>query len=272
MRLRLPLFVATVLVGTAAIGAVSGCLLTSDFDGVVGVRPAEAGQLVGDAGGDAGADATAEAAATSPCATGTHVVCTDFDTAGAGFPVPGWNNVAHDGGVLTLDNTTAVSKPLSLHARADGAGTPQAYLYRQVFLATFTTLTVNVDIRIVACPPQGKSLTAIYVEPSAKTSFGFVFLSSGVQAVGAAVNGANTFFQLQQQVPDQTWSHLVYRILLKDASTSHLTVTVDGKPSVDTDAPGGAMKSTVLLNLGLLGDAAPKGCEVQFDNYVLDAE
>jgi hypothetical protein len=272
MRARLPVFVAAVVGTTVAFGAVAGCLLTSDFDGVVGVRPAEAGQT-GEAGGsDGGSDAPSDAASTSPCATGKHAVCTDFDTAGAGFPVPGWNNVASDGGVLTLDNTTSVSKPLSLHARVDGTGGPVAYLYRQVFLSAFTTLTVNVDMRIVSCPPQGKSLTAIYVEPSAKASFGFVFLSSGVQAVGAGVNGAYTFFQLQQQIPDQTWSHIVYRILLKDASTSHLTVTVDGKPSVDTDAPGGAMKSTVLVNLGLLGDSAPKGCEVQFDNYVLDAE
>jgi hypothetical protein len=269
MRARLPVFVAAALGTIVAIGAVGGCLLTSDFDGVVGVRPGEGG-----APSDGGTplDGTTDEAGGSPCAAGTHAVCTDFDQAGAGFPVPGWNNVASDGGVLTLDNTTSVTKPLSLHARVDGTGAPVAYLYRQVFLSAFTALTVNVDMRIVACPPQGKSLTAIYVEPSAKASFGFVFLSSGVQAVGAGVNGAYTFFQLQQQIPDQTWSHVVYRILLKDASTSHLTVTVDGKPSVDTDAPGGAMKTTVLLNLGLLGDAAPKGCEVQFDNYVLDAE
>jgi hypothetical protein len=266
MRARLPIFAA------AALG-VAGCLLTSDFDGVVGMRPlAEAGQASESGGQDGGTDAPGDGATSSPCATGKHLVCTDFDQAGNGFPVPGWNNVAGDGGVLTLDNSTSVTKPLSLHARVDGSGAPVAYLYRQVFLSALTTLTINVDMRIVACPPQGKSLTAIYVEPSAKASFGFVFLASGVQAVGAGVNGAFTFFQLEQQIPDQTWSHIVYRILLKDAATSHLTLTVDGKPSVDTDAPGGAMKSTALLNLGLLGDSAPKGCEVQFDNYVLDAE
>ncbi len=269
MRARLSILVA---MGASAAGAASGCLLTSNFDGVVGSRPADGGAGDGGDGRGDGGDAGAAEAAVSPCASGTHVVCTDFDMGTGGFPVPGWNNSALDGGVLTLDNTTSVTAPLSLHARIDGASSPEAYIYRQVFLPTFTALTVSVDMRIVACPPQGKSVTIVYVEPSAKASFGLVFLSSGVQAVGAGINGAFTFFQLEQQVPDQTWSHLVYRILLKDASTSHLTLTVDGKKSVDTDAPGGALKTSVLLNLGLLGNAAPKGCEVQFDNYVLDKE
>lgn len=274
MRPRLPIFVA-MAAGIVAVGAAGGCLLTSNFDGVVGSRPAGGEAGAGEGGAiDAGDAGTAEAAV-SPCSSGgsgTHVVCTDFDMGTGGFPVPGWNNSAVDGGVLSLDDTTSVTPPLSLHARIDGNGSPAAYIYRQVFLATFTALTVSVDMRIVACPPQGKSVTVIYVEPSAKASFGLVFLSSGVQAVGAGINGAFTFFQLEQQVPDQTWSHIVYRILLKDASTSHLTLTVDGRKSVDTDAPGGALKTSVLLNLGLLGNAAPQGCEVQFDNYVLDKE
>jgi len=265
--------VASVGIAAFAGTIAGGCLLTSDFDGIVGTKPADAG-----AGGSMGDGPEADAgdggaeAAVSPCTSGTHVVCTDFEDGTGGFPIAGWNNVAEDGGTLSLDNTTAVTPPLSLHARVEGNIAPNAYIYRQVFLSTFTALTVSVDMRIVACPPQGKSITAIYVEPSAKASFGLVFLSSGVQAVGAGVNGAFTFFQLEKQVPDMTWTHIVYRILLKDASTSHLTVTVDGQPSVDTDAPGGALKQTVLLNLGLLGSSVPAACEVQFDNYVLDKE
>lgn len=248
----------------AALGAAGGCLLTSDFDGVAGVRPAGEGGAVADAG--------EEAAPASPCATGDHVVCTDFDHQGGGFPIPGWNNIAGDAGVLSLDNTTSVTAPLSLHAKVQGAGSPDAYLYRTPFIGPFTALTLSFDIFIVACPPQGSSLTLAYIEPSAKASFGFVMLASGVQAVGAGVNGAFTFFALEQQVPDQVWSHVVYRILVKDASTAHFDVTVDGKKAVDTDAPSSAMKTTALLNLGILGSSAPKGCEVAFDNYVLDKE
>jgi hypothetical protein len=155
-----------------------------------------------------------------------------------------------------------------------GSGTVEAYLRRQAFLGTFKALITSFDIRIEACPPQGNSLTLVFIDPSMKASFGLVVLSSGVQAVGASINGAPTFFPLGQQIPDQTWTHVVYRILVKDASTAHLTVTVDGKNSVDTDAPSSAMQTTALLNLGILssGVGVPDGCDVQYDNFVLDKE
>ncbi|MBS2015540.1 MAG: hypothetical protein JST00_21820 [Deltaproteobacteria bacterium] len=245
--------------------AAAGCLLTSDFDGVAGVRPAtEAGP--GDAGGDA------DTGALSPCTSGTHVVCTDFDHNGGTFPPPGWNSSIGDGGVVVLDDTTSVSPPRSLSARLEGASSPSAYITRQAFLASFKALTVSFDMRIVSCPPQGKSSTLVYVEPSTRVSYGLVFLSSGVQAIGASVNGTPTFFQLQKQVPEQTWSRVVLRIELKDTATSRLSVTVDGVTSVDTDAPGGPTKSSIQLNLGLVGGGAPTGCEVRFDNYVFDSE
>lgn len=257
---------AFVVAGLSALGGVAGCLLVSDFDGVAGVRPD--GVEGGEAGDDGGADA-----ALSPCATGSHVVCSDFDHAGGGFPVPGWNNADGDGGTLSLADTRSVTAPLSLNAKVLGnGGSPSAYLYRTPFVGAFTALTISFDMFIVECPAQGSSLTLAYIEPSAKSSFGFVMLASGVQAVGAGLNGAFTFFTLERQVPDQVWSHVVYRILVKDASTAHFVVTVDGQKSVDTDVPSSAMKTTVLLNLGILGTTAPKGCEIAFDNYVFDKE
>jgi hypothetical protein len=263
-RARLAALTATSVLGLA--GA-AGCLLTSDFEDVANERPATPAPT------DAGDESFEEAAAPSPCATGDHVVCSDFDHQPGGFPVPGWNNSTGDAGVISLDDTTAVTAPLSLHVKVKGEnGTPEAYLYRTAFVGAFRALTLSFDLFIVACPPQGSSLTLAYVEPSVKASFGFVMLASGVQAVGAGVNGAFTFFQLEQQVPDQVWSHVVYRIMVKDASTAHFNLTVDGKKSVDTDAPSSAMKTTALLNLGILGSTAPAGCEVAFDNYVLDKE
>lgn len=250
----------------AGVSAAAGCLLTSDFDGVAGVRPAtEAGEA-----GDAD---IAETAPPSPCLAGGHLVCNDFDHAGGGFPVPGWNQAFTDAGTLTLDNTDSITPPLSLHAKVEGTVSAQAYLYRQLFVGTFKALVIAFDIRIVSCPAQGKSLTLVYVEPSAKASFGLVMLSSGVLAIGSSINGASTFFALEQQIKDDTWSHVVYRIVLKDVSTAHFNLTIDGKTSVDTDGPSAAMGQTALLNLGIIGSqGAPKGCEIVFDNYVLDKE
>jgi len=248
-----------------AASVAGGCLLTSDFDNVAGDRPSAEG------GTEGGADA--EAGASSPCATGDHVVCTDFDHAGGSFPPPGWNSTLGDGGVLVMDDTTSISPPRSLSARLEGANSPSAFITRQAFIASaFKTLTVSFSTRIATCPAQGKSITIAYVEPSSRVSFGLVFLSSGVQAIGASVNGTPTFFQLQKQIPEETWSKVVMRIELRDASTSHLTVTVDGATSVDTDAPGGPTKSSVQINLGLVGNGVSAPCEMRFDDYVLDRD
>lgn len=267
MRTRAPAIVSRVVVASAlaSVLAVGGCLLTSDFDGVAGVRPStEAGP------DEAGADA--DAGSSSPCAAGDHVVCTDFDHAAGSFPPPGWNNNVGDGGAMAMDDTTSVSPPRSLSAKLEGANGPSAFLTRQAFVTSFKTLTVSVDMRIGSCPPQGKSITILYVEPSSRVSFGLVFLSSGVQAVGASVNGAPTFTPLQRPIPEQTWSHVVWKIELRDATTSHLNLTVDGAPSVDTDAPGGTTKASVQLNVGLVGNGVTAPCDVRFDNYVVDKE
>lgn len=253
------LFIAVAIAASVA----GGCLLTSDFDGVAGARPD------GEGGAEGGADVDA---GSSPCAAGDHVVCTDFDHAGGAFPPPGWNSNVGDGGALLMDDTTSISPPRSLSARLEGANSPSAYITRQAFIASFKTLTLAFDTRIETCPAQGKSITVAYVEPSTRVSFGLVFLSSGVQAVGASVNGVPTFFQLQKQIPEQTWSHVVLRMELRDASTSHLTVTVDGATSVDTDAPGGPAKASVQINLGLVGAGVSAPCEMRFDDYVLDRE
>lgn len=255
VRARGAIFLA--MTGAAAAG---GCLLTTNFDGVAGVRP--------EGGGEAG-DAS-EAAAASPCSVSDHLVCNDFDQPGGGFPVPGWNQSFNDAGALTLDSTSSVSPPSALHAKVRGTGT--AYLFRQVFVGIFTSLIITFDIKIVSCPAQGNSLTLVFAQPSAKASFGFALLSSGVQAIGSSINGATTFFALEKQIPDDTWAHVVYRILVKDVSTAHFTLTVDGMRVVDTDAPSAAMLQTALLNLGVNGSGAPNGCEIAFDNYVLDKE
>lgn len=251
-----------------AIGA--GCLLTSDFDGIVGGSPGA--RPPDDAGAEDAAVPDGDAGQRSPCVSSDHVVCNDFDHEGAGFPIPGWNYSTSDGGALSLDDTTSISPPRALRARVQSEGEVSAYLHRQAFLGTFTALTARFDIRIVRCVPQGSSLTFVYMEPSARASFGFVQLMSGVQAVGAGVDGAFTFFQLERQIPEDTWGHIDFRITPKDNATVRFEVRLDDAVVVDTDAPSAAMRETALLNLGILTAQAPQGCEVAFDNYVLDVE
>ena len=256
------LFLLTALVASAA----ASCLLTSDFDNIAGARPP------GEAGVEEGTD---EDAGTEggpvDCTGGSHVVCTDFDQS-TSLPVPGWNHASTGGGTIALDEKVSVSSPRSLRAKITGTSPSQAYVYRNAFLGSFTRLNVQLDIQIVACPGQGTSaVTLVFIQPSEAASFGLVVLSSGVHALGSQIDGGSTFFNLEQQLPTGTWAHVVYDILIKDPSTAHFTLSVDGKKVVDSDAPSAAIRQTALLNLGTLG-TAPKGCEVLFDNYVLDKE
>jgi|GEM_PF-7047899 len=257
MRVRLGACLAAVFTA-----GVAGCLLTSDFDGIVGVRPAS------DAAAEA-ADAGPDAA--SPC-NDAHLVCSHFDHESGALPVPGWNHEILDSGTLNVDSTTAVSPPSAVHMRVAGSAEVGAYLYRQVFLGPFTRISIEVDVRMGACPARPSSLTLLYLEPSTRASFGLVVLSSGVHALGSSISGTPTFFPLETQLPTDAWAHVVYRILVKDAATAHLELTVDGKKGIDTDAPSAPMRQTALLNLGVLGSSAPGGCEVLYDNFVLDRE
>lgn len=258
MRSRLAAF-ATI----AACAA--GCLLTSDFDGIAGVRPPTEGGAEDGAATDGGS--------TSPCATGEHLVCSDFDYGTTALPVPGWNHSTGDAGTLVIDESSSVSAPASLRAKVLDSKDVGAYLYRTVFTGSYTALVASLDVRIVSCPPQGNSLTLMYLRPGNSVAIGFVVLTSGVQAVGTKVGtDPDTFFALEKQVPEDTWAHVVLRMEVRSATTAHLSLTVDGQRAVDTDAPSAAVAQTTILNVGTQGSAATKGCEVAFDNVVLDRE
>jgi hypothetical protein len=257
--------VAAFLVMIATSGG--GCLATSDFDGIVGVRPAEGGP--GDLdGGDAGADG-----ATSICDEGEHVVCTTFDHGAPPLPVPGWNHDTRNGGTLTIDETSSVSAPGSLRARASGTAEAAAYLYRQIFVGQPTALVMTFDINVISCPAQGNSLTLAYVQLASQTAFAIAILSSGVFAAGSKAGlGTDAFFPLEKQFTPGTWAHVVLRGERRSATTMHLSVTVDNARGIETDATTTAWQEMALLNVGMLGASAPNTCEIAFDNFVLDRE
>jgi hypothetical protein len=254
------------LAASAMIAAcAAGCLLTSDFDGIAGARPAD----------DAGAvdDAAVEGGSASPCASGEHLVCTDFDHGSTALPVPGWNHATGDAGTIVIDESSSVSPPASLRAKVAGTTDVGAYLYRTAFTGAYTALIASFDVRIVSCPPQGNSLTLMYLRPGNNVAVGFVTLTSGVQAIGTKVGSdPDTFFTLEKQIPEGTWARIVLRFEVRSATTAHLTLTVDGQRAVDTDAPSAALANTAIINVGAQGSAASKGCEVAFDNVVLDRE
>lgn len=255
-----------VIVATSA-----GCLLTSDFDGIVGVRPPgdEGGVTLdgGNGGGDGGGDA-----ATDFCSGAEHVVCTTFDHSGPPLPVPGWNHDVRAPSTLTIDQTSSVTAPGSLRARVTGTAEINAYLYRQVFIGQPKALVMSLDFRSIACPAQGNALTLAYVQVASETAFAIALLSSGVFAGGTKAGaGTDAFFPLEKQFTS-AWSHVVMRVERLNATTAHLNATIDGVKALDTDAQTTAWDQMALLNIGVNGSAASKTCEVAFDNFVLDRE
>lgn len=253
---------------TAAIGG--GCLVTSDFEGIVGVRPGGEGGV----GSESGVDGGDDAASSDPCATGEHLACNTFDHGEPPLPVPGWSHAVAMGSTLVIDDSSSVSAPASMRVRAGGTtGDVGAYLYRQLFIGPATALVASFDMKIISCPPQGNSFTLFYAQVASQTAFAIAILSSGAQAAGNKF-GASTdiFFNLEKPVALDTWSRLVFRVERRGPTLAHFTVTVDGVKSLDTDAQTTAWQETALLNLGANGASAAQGCEVAYDNFVFDRE
>ena len=260
---------ASALVAPAVLTGGAGCLLTSDFDGVAGTAPADGGP---GSPSEGGGEASPGDGGTSPCTSGSHVFCSDFDDIDA-LPVPGWTSKAMLGS-LTFDTASPRSRPHALVAKVKGSAFVTAYLLREGFLgATFTQAILDFDFRLTDCPAQGKNaLTFVFMQTGLSAAYGFVILSNGELAIGAQVSGMDNFFPLEKPVKAGVWTHISIRLAPTSPSVMHVSATVDGAKGVDTDAPSAAMKSTVTFNLGVQGATAALGCEVAYDNVVLDKQ
>lgn len=263
--------VAAFLTMSAMLAVAGGCLVTSDFEGIVGTRPAGEGGVVDP---DSGVDGAVDGPANDICGSAEHLACTTFDHGEPPLPVPGWSHAIATGSSLTIDDSSSVSAPASLRARASGAtGDVGAYLYRQVFIGPAAALVATFDMKIVSCPPQGNSFTLFYLQVASQTAFAVAILSSGAQAAGNKFGaGTDMFFNFEKTAALDTWSRVVFRVERRGPALAHLNVTVDGARALDTDAQTTAWQETALLNLGANGGSASQGCEVAYDNFVFDRE
>ena len=155
----------------------------------------------------------------------------------------------------------------------DGESETGAFLLRDVSLGSFASVKLTFDFRLVDCDAQTKnSLTFVYLGVGTGVAYGFVILSSGSLALGSVVGGDSAFYPLERLIQKDEWTRVGITLTAKTASQVHLNLTVDGETSVDTDAPTGPPKSTLQIELGVQGQAAPVGCHVAYDNVVLDKE
>lgn len=272
---RLSLRVRSALALGSAL-ALAGCLITSDFDGIVGARP-PGGSAEGSTPPPAvvpPGSVTEAGSTASPCDE-PHLVCTSFDD--ATLPA-GWGNGAKSGGSIVLDPTIALSPPNALlttltSGNDGGAGQPSATLLRDVSLGSFQKLTLTFDMRIVDCPAQlSNSLTFLFLRLGDDYGIGLVNLSSGTLAVGTHAEDGDKFVDLSPQVSPNTWTTISIEVVPTDTALT-LRASVNGRSAaLKEDGRLQPFTSTAQIGLGPTGAASPNGCKVAFDNVYADKE
>lgn len=272
---------ARVALATGGAIALAGCLLTSDFDGIVGSAPDGSAEEGGASSGTTptppgetgdGAPGIPDGSSPGNMCDAPHLLCTTFDTS-ATFPVP-WGRAESSGGTLAIE-PVGRSAPNALVGRLpDGADAdPEAVLLRDVALGTFSKLTISFDFRQSDCPAQvANSLTLLFMRLGADYGVGFVLLSSGTLAVGTHGTNGDVFYPLEQTVQPDTWTKITIEVT---PGTSELAIRalVDGQVAVNrSDAQLQTFNSTMSVGVGPTGVASPQGCTVAYDNIVADKE
>lgn len=274
----------------------TGCLLTSDFEGITTpqdstvpapdapVMPAADARLPqGDtsppvlADARADADATADAAAAfrpTPCIGRRE--CLGFDEA-LPSSVSGWYVDQQGGGTTSYDSTTFATGPGALRARftvLPRPGVPDhALLYKNVVASEpATQLFWGFDARLGACPGNaatGAAVTLSSLQLGSGSVYGLVSSSEGDLLVvdrGAEAGPSNFALPL---LPRNEWLHLDFAIAMS-ASDTTFRVALNGielrTVAINVDTPS----ASTLLNVGILTQDPVEECVTHFDNYYFD--
>ena len=284
---------ACVLVAAAALVPL-GCLLTSSFDNVAGVRPIDGsiepmdaplgavvdGQLI-DAGSVDAADAadgkeTGTVLAFCASQAGKHTLCADFDE--GGITSGGFTKSTPNGTMVVLDGTQFQSAPNSMMASTPkaltGTDRVEAILQKTLF-RTPASFSLAFDIRLGSCVVTGGALTLFVASPAAGHVYGFLITGSNTFAfteqhsLDSGLVGPKNTQVLPELVPG-AWTKVALNVsYVPDGGT--LSVHVDGmeianKSLVQAIVPDGK----VVLNLGANGSGPTEACVVYFDNLVFD--
>jgi len=253
-------------VGSSAVA----CSLTTNFDGIDGVRP-EGG--IPESGVDAEAGAS-DAPVQPFCARQTHFFCADFDQ---GKLEQGWQQLIADPGSSGLLDTTAfVSPPGSFDAfaHADAGGNSGVVLVNK-FVTTPSGLHAELDVRVDACDALSVA-NLLFIQPGGPYSEILLFSGSSGNAFFNELypDGDGGTVQNSYQVgalPVGTWVHTVIDVGFSPSSS---VVKVVFHPSTGSDStlmralgpivPGG----DILVNVGVYRPLAL--CRAHFDNVAFD--
>lgn len=277
---RRSLALAAILTGMISL---AGCLLTSSFDDVAGVRPADAAPPVDDAvpdGSDEAAETGEGGAPPFSCATQApaHFICSDFDE--GSITAGGWTLSQSAGGSARLDTAQFASPPAALIGRLPAVldtTTASGILFQNIKNLVPKGVHMAFDMRIGSCQAMtGGSITLAVIAPVKAVTFGFVIQSNNAFAFAEqiTVDGGRTFtpHALSTMPAAGVWTRVKLDVTFTPAKGS-ASVRLDDKEVLKTDVSGVTPDgSPVLLNIGTFSTGPNFPCDVDFDNVTFDPD
>jgi hypothetical protein len=259
-----------------AAASAAGCLLTTNFDGIVGVPPSPDANvpdaIVEAAGGDAGEDA-ADGSASFWCDTHPgHALCADFDEDG-GTLLGAWWTSTYDqgGGSSSLDTTNYSSPPAAFLSDVPSGGAGGLLRTLPVLLTDFQ---YGFDFRVASsCTPTSNAAITL-------ASLGFQNVPNNIMGVLLSVNGWLLAFEqpgadggvvlytfpISPAPARDAWHTLEFSVTVGGAG--HVRGTLDGTSFVDSPLSYAPVQNgTVTLNAGVFG---PGPCTADYDNMTFD--
>ena len=260
-----------------ALAACSGTYLAERLDGAdSGTSSAGADARADDGGARPTPDASLDAApsdAGSPCATGTHLFCDDFDRGALGA---NWDSPAKDGGLLELANEGCSSSPACLRVAYDryDAGASSA-LSRTVPFPS-NGLVVDFDVTVSGTSYANGEMGTLFVNLSDYPGtrfrhFNLAYSGSTIAIVSANVfdDGGSTGDLSVAATASTARRHLRFRLTARDGKVRG-SLSVDSSPEAIVEL-GGPPPTRVEVGVGVPYRAGATGGRITVDDVVIDA-
>jgi hypothetical protein len=260
-----------------ALGACSGTYVAEKVDGVdSGPAASGADARANDADVRPPVDASPDVApsdAGSPCATGAHLFCDDFDRGALGA---NWDTPAKDGGLLELATEGCSSPPSCLRVAYDRyeAGATSELSRDLAFPAN--GLGIDADVTVVGTSFATGSMGTMFVSmteyPGTRfRHFNLDYSNSTIAIVGANVldDGGSTGDLTVAASASTERRHLRFRLTAKDGKVKG-SLEVDSSPAAVVELSG-PPPTRVNVRLGVAYRSGATGGRITVDNVVIDS-
>lgn len=277
-----------------AAAALTGCLLTSDFDGIASgtvapdaratpppdssAPPLDAAGRSSDAADDASviSDAADARGPATPWPCTGRFECLTFESALPGTDT-GWYTQQTRGGTVSHDTVTFASGAGALRARiaADptAAEPNAALLYKTVTHDTpVGHLLWGFDANLGACAStlSTQSFTLAAIGPGGSAVYGVVAAAEGdLIVVRPDADAGPVLNYTMPALPRGAWLHLDFDLRLGSIEST-FRVVLDGVLVRELVLPAAPPSDATLLNVGLYATSPTEACDAVYDNYYFD--